>query len=160
MSYNIWYEQFMMNCFSDSMESASKKNHLQSFLIFMCMLWVPIVNLRSSLAIIFQQMDWRLKYLIWTLVNGIKQTIILFQLVIGEHLNLKLVNKQVNINLRISNYATTHTEESVYIIGGSNGPQTIASTIAQFKDDIWTNAGNLNQARHSHGAIIVGAELK
>ena len=66
----------------------------------------------------------------------------------------------VSLTLRITNYATTHTEESVYIIGGSNGPQTKASTIAQFKDDIWTNAGSLNQARHSHGVIIVGAELK
>ena len=104
MPYNIWYEQFIMNCFSDSMESASKKNHRQSFLIFMCMHWVPIVNLHSSLAIILQQMDWRRKYLIWTLVNGIKQTIILFQMVIGKHLNLKLVNKQVNIkNYKLCN---------------------------------------------------------
>ena len=56
----------------------------------------------------------------------------------------------------ISDYATTHTEDSVYIIGGWTGslPSRI-STIAQYKDDIWTIAGNLKQARWKHGAITV-----
>ena len=61
---------------------------------------------------------------------------------------------------RISHYATTHTEDSVYIIGGrtdagdSRSPKR-TSTIAKYKNDIWTIAGNLKQARYSHGAITV-----
>ena len=57
---------------------------------------------------------------------------------------------------RISHYATTHTEDSVYIIGGvTDGSSSSTSTIAKYKNDIWTIAGNLNQARSSHGAITV-----
>jgi len=37
----------------------------------------------------------------------------------------------------ICGYATTHTEESVFIIGGSN------SKILQYKDDIWTIVGSI-----------------
>ena len=56
----------------------------------------------------------------------------------------------------IHGYATTHTEDSVYIIGGyTYGSPKVISTIAQYKDDIWTIAGNLKQARSHHGAIIV-----
>ena len=66
----------------------------------------------------------------------------------------------VYLPFRISNYATAHTEESVFIIGGTNGPKQYTSTIARFKDDIWTNVGDLNQARHSHGAITLGSGLK
>ena len=65
---------------------------------------------------------------------------------------------------RIVGYATTHTEDSVYIIGGCHwldfrslgfGTPIRISTIAQYKDDIWTIAGNLKQARSAHGAITV-----
>ena len=61
----------------------------------------------------------------------------------------------------ISDYATTHTEDSVYIIGGrtdssrTGGRPSSISTIAKYKDDIWTIAGNLNKARNGHGAITV-----
>ena len=56
----------------------------------------------------------------------------------------------------ISGYATTHTADSVYIIGGSMGPYNDGtSTIAKYNNDIWTIAGNLNQARDDHGAITV-----
>ena len=51
-------------------------------------------------------------------------------------------------------YATTHTADSVYIIGGW-GDSFTTSTIAKYKNDIWTIAGNLNQARYGHGAITV-----
>ena len=57
---------------------------------------------------------------------------------------------------RIAFYGTSHTEDSVYIIGGITwGSPSRISTIAQYKDDIWTIAGNLKQARERHGAITV-----
>ena len=57
---------------------------------------------------------------------------------------------------RIYSYATTHTEDSVYIIGGSTSYRfETTSTIAKYKNDIWTIAGNLKQARYGHGAITV-----
>ena len=61
------------------------------------------------------------------------------------------------MDLSIRAYATTHTEESVYIIGGltDGGLLSYSPTIAQFKDEIWTNAGKLFQARFGHGAISV-----
>ena len=53
-------------------------------------------------------------------------------------------------------YATTHTEESVYIISGATlGAPRSTSVIAQYKDDIWSIAGNLKRPRSDHGAIIV-----
>ena len=60
---------------------------------------------------------------------------------------------------RISYYATTSTEESVYIIGGwtadsSNGYRT--PIIAEYKNDQWYNVGNLKQSRHAPGAIMSG----
>ena len=57
---------------------------------------------------------------------------------------------------RISHYATTNTEDSVYIIGGYTGGSPLTtSTIAKYKNDIWTIAGNLKQGRSTHGAINV-----
>ena len=66
--------------------------------------------------------------------------------------------------LRISGYATTHTEDSVFIFSG----QTFISSdffnshyywkksnIAQYKDNVWTSAGHLKNARIAHGAIVV-----
>ena len=69
---------------------------------------------------------------------------------------------------RISSYATANTEDSVYIIGGfTGGSPWRTSTIAKYKDNIWTIAGNLKQARAGHGAItikgrtmIIGGELR
>ena len=56
----------------------------------------------------------------------------------------------------IRRYATTHTEDSVYIIGGyTDGSPLRTSTIAKYKNEIWTIAGNLKQGRSSHGAITV-----
>ena len=61
---------------------------------------------------------------------------------------------------RISHYATTSTEESVYIIGGftydsSTGNKT--PVIAEYKNDQWYNVGSLKQSRHAHGAITSGS---
>ena len=61
---------------------------------------------------------------------------------------------------RISGYATTSTEESVYIIGGWTGDSSTDSRtpiIAEYKNDQWTNVGNLNQPRHAHSAITSGS---
>ena len=61
---------------------------------------------------------------------------------------------------RITHYATTSTEESVYIIGGWSGDSSTddrISVIAEYKNRQWYNAGNLNQSRHAHGAITSGS---
>ena len=58
-------------------------------------------------------------------------------------------------HFRIYMYATTHTADSVYIIGGDIFWYYETSAIAKYKNDIWTIAGNLNQARNGHGAITV-----
>ena len=63
-----------------------------------------------------------------------------------------------------SHYGTANTDESVYIIGGlsdfttaiqSNAIPTKTSTIAEYKNGVWTKIGNLKQARESHGAITI-----
>ena len=56
---------------------------------------------------------------------------------------------------RISHYATTSNEESVYIIGGNDNPPGDAylDIIAQYKDDAWFNLGNLAQRKRGLGAI-------
>ena len=56
------------------------------------------------------------------------------------------------LNFRILNYATAATSESVLIIGGDTGT-SYTSTIAEYKNGIWKNVGNLMQARYGHGAI-------
>ena len=53
----------------------------------------------------------------------------------------------------ISYYATTSNEDSVYIIGGFDGPSDYTDVIAQYKDGAWFNLGNLAQRKHAHGAI-------
>ena len=61
---------------------------------------------------------------------------------------------------RISYYATASTEESVYIIGGWTGYSSTGyktPIIAEYKNDVWYNVGNLNQSRHAHGAITSGS---
>ena len=69
-------------------------------------------------------------------------------------------NSSIVLNFSIRAYATTHTKESVYIIGGitDGGMFSYSSTIAQFKDYIWMNAGKLSQARFGHGAITLEGE--
>lgn len=65
-----------------------------------------------------------------------------------------ILHKLNFFNIRLSYYATTNTKESVFIIGGyTDGSPSRISTIAQFEDGIWKNAGSLMQARAGHGAI-------
>jgi len=54
----------------------------------------------------------------------------------------------------ISSYATTSTDESVYIIGGWTG-STQSSTIARYSNGSWTKPGSLKQGRTGHGAITI-----
>lgn len=59
---------------------------------------------------------------------------------------------------RISHYATTSTRDSVYIIGGLTNDYSVSSSvIAEYKDGIWKNSGNLAEARKSHAAITSGS---
>ena len=56
-------------------------------------------------------------------------------------------------------YATTSTEESVYIIGGYTGDSSTGGKtpiIAKYKNDEWYNVGSLIQSRNGHGAITSG----
>ena len=71
-------------------------------------------------------------------------------------------------SLSISSYATTHTNDSVYILGGSTvctgsecriGIPSYTSQIAQYKDNIWAIAGCLYKVRAGHGAINVGGKI-
>ena len=58
--------------------------------------------------------------------------------------------------LRISSYATTSTDDSVYIIGGLTDSSPLrSSTIAKYSDSSWTKPGSLKQARSGHGAITI-----
>ena len=52
---------------------------------------------------------------------------------------------------RISHYATTSDEESVYIMGGYVGSSS--QIIAQYKDGEWFKLENLAQRKHSFNAI-------
>ena len=64
------------------------------------------------------------------------------------------------LNLRISSYATTSTEDSVYILGGWTSDSDTGlkcPTIAQFKDGEWNKVADLRQSRHAHGAISYGS---
>ena len=62
--------------------------------------------------------------------------------------------KTSNPHFRISDYATTSTAESVFIIGGWTG-STQSSKIAKYSDGSWTKPGSLKKSRSSHGAITI-----
>ena len=61
-------------------------------------------------------------------------------------------------------YATTSTEDSLYIFGGwtvydpndYNNAGRI-SNIAKYKNDQWYNVGNLNTLRSNHGVMTSGS---
>ena len=60
-------------------------------------------------------------------------------------------------NYGISDYATTSSEESVYIIGGYICDSSCyhTSIIAEYKNDQWNDVGRLKQARGWHNAITM-----
>ena len=46
------------------------------------------------------------------------------------------------------------------MVSGGRGPSTSdKSTVAKFKDDVWTQLGNLNEARHQHNSIIFNSDI-
>ena len=55
---------------------------------------------------------------------------------------------------RVSHYATTSTDTSVYIIGGWTG-SSYSSKIAKYSDGFWSEPGRLKRARNGHGAITI-----
>ena len=70
----------------------------------------------------------------------------------------------MTVIFRLFSYATTSTDQSVYIFGGliDNSPHSniiisgdVISTIAKYSDGVWIEAGNLRDARGAHGAIAV-----
>ena len=63
--------------------------------------------------------------------------------------------KTSNPHLRIFSYATTSTDDSVYIIGGYISSSSPSSTIAKYSGGSWTKTGSLKQARLGHGAITL-----
>ena len=81
-----------------------------------------------------------------------------FQMVTGIYRKIFWKVNYNNLILRISNYATASTRESVLIIGGyTDGSPAYTSTIAEFKNESWKNVGDLTQSRSSHGAISSGS---
>ena len=59
---------------------------------------------------------------------------------------------------QINEYAVASTADAAYIIGGYGGGSTIYNTIAEFRDNKWTQYGTLNKARRLHGWISSGDE--
>lgn len=67
-----------------------------------------------------------------------------------------------SIDPRLRNYATTYTEDSVYIIGGRTNDydyhpkeRQMTAIIAQYNNDTWTEVGRLEKPRENHGAITI-----
>ena len=56
----------------------------------------------------------------------------------------------------IYDYATTSTSDSAYVIGGIIDDGT-SGVIARYKNDCWSNIGNLKTSRSSHSAITIGS---
>lgn len=56
---------------------------------------------------------------------------------------------------RVYYYSTGTTIDAAYIIGGYQGSD-FSTTIARFKDNAWSKAGDLTQGRQYHGSLSVG----
>lgn len=58
-------------------------------------------------------------------------------------------------------YATAQTDESIFIIGGyTNGrPHTRTTIVAEYKNDSWSNVGNLLIRRYNHVALSLGSTV-
>merc|ERR1712062_931759 len=50
--------------------------------------------------------------------------------------------------------------DSIIVLGGqTSNPSYIVSSVAKFKDNVWTGLGNLNQARHGHNSITFNSDI-
>ena len=59
-----------------------------------------------------------------------------------------------NLFSRIAYYSTTHTSDTVYIIGGV----VTENLVAEFYNNQWRRLGGLNKGRYRHGSISIGSE--
>ena len=59
--------------------------------------------------------------------------------------------------LRISYYATASTDSAAYIIGGYLRTESV-STIAEYKNNIWRNIGDLKEPKSSMSSILYNGE--
>ena len=64
-----------------------------------------------------------------------------------------------NLWFRIFCYSTASTESAAYFIGGEDVGGKYFSTIAEFKDDEWSEIGDLVRARSSPSSIMIGGEV-
>ena len=55
-------------------------------------------------------------------------------------------------------YSTTSTVDAAYIIGGQYSRDVFADVIAEFKNDVWRQLGNLVKGRESHASISLNGE--
>ena len=88
------------------------------------------------------------KFLITSQTYGWKEQIFLSVLGTGKYMGLHI--RAISRLFSICFYATTHTDESVYIIGGWTGDSytgSRTSVIAEYKNENWSNVGSLKQAR-------------
>ena len=56
---------------------------------------------------------------------------------------------------RIFGYSTASSPDAAYIIGGAGA----SNIVAVFKNDQWTQLGDLNEGRAGHGSITVGGQV-
>ena len=94
--------------------------------------------------------------MILKLENGNKQVTTRSPMVTGMYYPTGI--KNLILIFRISHYATSSTNESVYIIGGyTNGNSAYRSTtIAEYKEGSWKVVGNLAAGRNSHCTTTSG----
>ena len=103
------------------------------------------------------------KYLIMKIASGSKFRTTHFPPVISKYderylrFSKQTQEKTHEFIFRISHYATTHTDEGVYILGGWMGPAGRSYTIAEYKDDAWNNAGRMWKRRYAHDALTLGS---
>ena len=139
------------------MENSSKRNRRLTIHIGVWMFWVFIKECRLLRALLLRTIR-KPKSLIMFQSDGIWLQIIPSVLCMSNYSN-SFWTDYILLS-RITYYATTSTEESVYIIGGwTDDSLTVGRTpiIAEYKNDEWYNAGSLKQSRHGHGAITSGS---
>jgi len=138
------------------MENSSLKRNRQIFLIIRFTRWSHIKDRHLSREVSLQ-VTRKLKYLIYTQTIGYQQWTIHLVLATSEFKITALFHFWIE-SLRISKYASVSTIDAVFIIGGWSGNDYL-SNLAQYKNNIWNNFGNLYQARGSHRAIFFSSSI-
>ena len=73
--------------------------------------------------------------------------------------NPKLKFENNKLILRIGYYSTVSTDDGVLVIGGDQGSLTWTSVVAEYKDESWTNIGNLARPTAQHKAMRSGSNI-